>query len=81
MLPTPDAIWVGRELQRRFGLRFWQFALTATDANRFCIRLARHITGRPKILVFNYCYHGSVDEAFITLEWVAAHAPCSPLAS
>jgi glutamate-1-semialdehyde 2,1-aminomutase len=68
MLPVEDAIFVGEDLQRRFGLPFWQFALTATDANRFAIRLARHLTGRPKILVFNYCYHGSVDEAFITIE-------------
>lgn len=67
MLPTEDSIWVGEELRRRFGLRYWQFALTATDANRFVIRLARAITGRPKILVFNWCYHGSVDETLITL--------------
>src|SRR5215468_6180537 len=67
MLPTEDAIRVGEELARRFGLPFWQIALTATDANRFAIRLAREITGRPKILVFNYCYHGTVDESFITL--------------
>jgi glutamate-1-semialdehyde 2,1-aminomutase len=68
MLPSEDSIWVGEELQKRFGLPFWQFALTATDANRFSIRLARHITGRPKILVFNWCYHGTVDETFITLQ-------------
>jgi len=67
MLPSEDAIFVGEELQKRFGLPCWQFALTATDANRFSIRLARHITGRPKILVFNWCYHGTVDEGFITL--------------
>ena len=67
MLPSEDAIVVGEELQKRFGLPYWQFALTATDANRFSIRLARHITGRPKILVFNRCYHGTVDESFITL--------------
>ncbi len=68
MLPTEDAIWVGEELQRRFGLPFWQFTLTATDANRFAIRMARHVTQRPYILVFNYCYHGSVDETFIALD-------------
>ena len=67
MLPSEDAIVVGEELQKRFGLPCWQFALTATDANRFSIRLARHITARPKILVFNWCYHGTVDESFITL--------------
>jgi glutamate-1-semialdehyde 2,1-aminomutase len=68
MLPSEDALWVGRELTRRFGLARWQFALTATDANRFAIRLARELTGRPKILVFNWCYHGSVDETFVGLE-------------
>jgi glutamate-1-semialdehyde 2,1-aminomutase len=68
MLPSEDALWVGEELARRFGLPRWQFALTATDANRFAIRLARELTGRPKILVFNWCYHGTVDETFATLE-------------
>src|SRR6202171_5511882 len=68
MLPGEDSVWVGEELQKRFRLPYWQFALSATDANRFSIRLARQITGRAKILVFNWCYHGSVDETFITLE-------------
>ena len=68
MLPSEDALWVGEELARRFGLPRWQFALTATDANRFAIRLARELTGRPKILVFNWCYHGTVDETFATLD-------------
>ena len=67
MLPSEDALWVGEELARRFGLPYWQFALTATDANRFAIRLARAVTGRPKILVFNWCYHGTVDETFAAL--------------
>jgi len=68
MLPSEDALWVGQELTRRFGLPRWQFALTATDANRFAIRLGRELTGRPKILVFNWCYHGTVDETFAGLE-------------
>jgi len=67
MLPGEDSIAVAEELQKRFNLPYWQFALTATDANRFSIRLARQITGRPKMLVFNWCYHGTVDETFITL--------------
>jgi glutamate-1-semialdehyde 2,1-aminomutase len=67
MLPTEDAAWVGEELQRRFGLRYWQFAMTATDANRFSIRLARQITGRPFIAVHDFNYHGSVDETFAWL--------------
>jgi glutamate-1-semialdehyde 2,1-aminomutase len=64
MLPTEDASWVAAELGRRFGLSRWQFALTATDANRFALRLARAITGRPKVLVYAWCYHGTVDESF-----------------
>jgi glutamate-1-semialdehyde 2,1-aminomutase len=68
MLPTEDILWVGRELERRFGLSYWQLALTATDANRFAIRLARQVTGRSKILVFNWCYHGTVDETLVTLD-------------
>lgn len=67
MLPTEDAIWVGEELKRRFGLPAWQIAMTATDANRFAIRIARQMTGRRKVLVFNRCYHGTVDESFATL--------------
>jgi glutamate-1-semialdehyde 2,1-aminomutase len=68
MLPTEDAAWVSGELARRFGVPYWSFALTATDANRFAIRWARHITGRPKVLVHNHCYHGTVDETFAELD-------------
>ena len=68
MLPSVDAAWVGAELARRFGLPVWQMAMTATDANRFVLRFARHLTGRPKVLVFDWCYHGSVDEALATLD-------------
>jgi len=67
MLPSEDCIWVGAELERRFGLPLWQFALTATDANRFVLRIARYVTGRPKILVFDWCYHGTVDETLATM--------------
>ena len=68
MLPTEDAAWVSAELARRFGVPYWQFALTATDANRWMIRMCRHVTKRPRIAVFNWCYHGSVDESFATLD-------------
>jgi glutamate-1-semialdehyde aminotransferase len=68
MLPTEDAIWAGEELGARFGLPFWQFTITATDANRFSIRLARQATGRSKVVVHDHCYHGSVDETFATLD-------------
>ncbi|GAB7052739.1 transaminase [Catenuloplanes indicus] len=67
MLPTEDAEVVGAELSRRFGLPLWSFALTATDANRWAIRLLRAVTGRPRILVNSHCYHGSVDETLIVI--------------
>ena len=68
MLPTEDAAWVGNELARRFGLPYWQFSLTATDANRWMIRMCRQVTGRDRIAVFSWCYHGSVDETFVRLD-------------
>jgi glutamate-1-semialdehyde aminotransferase len=68
MLPTEDAAWVGAELARRFGLPSWQFTLSATDANRFSLRIAREIAGRPLVAVHEYCYHGSVDETFAILD-------------
>jgi glutamate-1-semialdehyde 2,1-aminomutase len=68
MLPTEDSVEVGAELASRFGLPTWQLALSATDANRFALRLARFATGRSKILVFNWCYHGTVDETLVALD-------------
>ena len=68
MLPTPDAEWVGAELSRRFGLPYWGFTTSASDSNRAVIRMARMITGRDKVLVFNGCYHGSVEEAHVALQ-------------
>ncbi|MEY2850047.1 MAG: hypothetical protein RI885_2714 [Actinomycetota bacterium] len=68
MLPTADAAASADLLADRFGLPSWQFTLSATDANRSLIRFARHVTGRPRILVHDYCYHGTVDEAYATLD-------------
>jgi glutamate-1-semialdehyde 2,1-aminomutase len=68
MLPTEDAAWVGAEMTRRFGVPLWQFCLTATDANRFVLRWAREVTGRSKVVVHNWNYHGSVDETFAQLD-------------
>lgn len=76
MLPTEDALEVGRLLVERFGLPHWQVATTATDANRFALRVARAVTGRNRILVFNGCYHGTVDETFVRLlDGRATHRP------
>src|SRR3954465_4422178 len=68
MLPSADAIWVGEELARRFGLPSWQLAMSATDANRFVLRFARYLTGRPRIAVMDWCYHGTVDETLAVLD-------------
>src|SRR4051812_1164904 len=68
MLPSEDAIWVAGELGRRFGLPRWQFAMSATDANRFVLRFARRLTGRPRIAVMDWCYHGTVDETLAVLD-------------
>lgn len=65
MMPSEDAEWVAAELTRRFGVPLWSFSLTATDANRWALRVARMVTGRPRVMAFSYCYHGSVDETFV----------------
>ena len=68
MLPTEDALAVGELLTDIFGPFRWQIATTASDANRFALRVARAVTGRKKTLVFNGCYHGAVDETFVKLK-------------
>lgn len=68
MLPSTDAEVIGDELTNRFGLSKWQFAMTATDANRFVLRYARQLTGRPKIAVMDWCYHGTVDETLVIMD-------------
>jgi glutamate-1-semialdehyde 2,1-aminomutase len=65
MLPTEDAEWVAGELTARFGVPRWSFALSATDANRWALRLARLVTGRRLVACFAYSYHGTVDETFV----------------
>jgi glutamate-1-semialdehyde 2,1-aminomutase len=67
MLASADAAWIGEELARRFGLPVWQFAMTASDANRFLLRWVRAATGRRTLVVFNGCYHGTVDDVFVDL--------------
>jgi glutamate-1-semialdehyde 2,1-aminomutase len=65
MMPNADAQWVAAELTRRFGLPLWSFSLTATDANRWALRIARQVTGKDKVLAFSHCYHGAVDKTFV----------------
>jgi glutamate-1-semialdehyde 2,1-aminomutase len=79
MLPTEDCIWVGKELQRRFGLPYWQVLMTASDANRMALKMARELTDRRMILAFNFSYHGSVDETLcVSLLGKMMHIPGAP---
>ena len=68
MLPSSDIPWVANNLSERFGMAKWQFCLSATDANRFSLRLCRELTGKPKIVVNDWCYHGTVDETLVILD-------------
>ena len=72
MLPNSDGIWIAEELSRRFGLPKWQFAMTATDANRFVLRFARALTQRPRVAVIDWCYHGTVDETLVIADSAGA---------
>ena len=68
MSPSSDLECVGKELAMRFGLPLWQFAMSATDANRFVLKYSRMLTKRRKIAIFDWCYHGTIDETFATLD-------------
>lgn len=65
MLPAERVARVGEKLAKLFGLPYWQMTQTATDANRGVLRWARAITGRPRMLVFDGCYHGTVEETLV----------------
>jgi glutamate-1-semialdehyde 2,1-aminomutase len=68
MMPTEDAIAVGEQLAARFGVPAWQFALSATDANRFVLRMCRQVQRRSKIMIFLQAYHGTVDETVVSVD-------------
>ncbi len=68
MLPTERSDAVSALLADTFGLPRWQVTTTASEANRAVIRWCRGITGRRKVLLFNGCYHGAVDDAFVDLK-------------
>ena len=65
MLPSTLAANTGAALAATFHLPIWQLATTATDANRFVLRWARAVTQRKKVLVFDGCYHGTVDDSML----------------
>ena len=67
MLPSRAALRAGALMQERFGPYLWQMTLSATDANRHALRVARAVTGRRKVLVFNGCYHGTLEDTMVML--------------
>ncbi|MCZ6777962.1 MAG: transaminase [Acidobacteria bacterium] len=68
LLPTEDALVVAEELARRYGHSHWQFTLSASTANIEAIRLARAVTGRDTVLLFDGQYHGEINESLVELE-------------
>jgi glutamate-1-semialdehyde 2,1-aminomutase len=68
MLPSADSAEAGAQLTRVFGDFRWQIAATATDANRYALKVARAVTRRPKVVVFDGAYHGTLDETMVALE-------------
>ena len=78
LLPTEDAIHVSENLAGRFGLPYWQYTLAASSANAEAIRLARASTGRPRVVVFDGCYHGHIDDTMDAAPITAAPAGGDP---
>ena len=67
MLPSEAALRAGELMSDTFGPFRWQVTLSATDANRNALRVARAVTGRRKVLVFNGCYHGTLEDTMVEL--------------
>jgi glutamate-1-semialdehyde 2,1-aminomutase len=68
LLPTVASVEVAEELAGRYPVPLWQFTLSATQANTEAIRLARAVTGRDVIVLFQGHYHGHFDEGLVDLE-------------
>jgi glutamate-1-semialdehyde 2,1-aminomutase len=68
LLPTEESVAVAEELARRYPVGQWQFTLSATQANTEAIRLARSVTGREVIVLFQGHYHGHFEEGLVDLD-------------
>jgi glutamate-1-semialdehyde 2,1-aminomutase len=68
LLPSEGAIAVAEHLAHRYGLPKWQFTLSATQANTEVTRLARELTGREIVLMFDAHYHGEGDATLVVEE-------------
>jgi glutamate-1-semialdehyde aminotransferase len=65
LLPTEDAIAVGKILSDQTGLPYWQFTLSASGSNTEVIRIARFMTKRSRIIIFGGHYHGHIEETLV----------------
>lgn len=65
LLPTEDAIAVSEQLAALTSMPRWQFTLAASGANTEILRIARHTTGRKKLVVFEGKYHGHIEETLV----------------
>src|SRR5215510_9105527 len=65
LLPTEESVAVAEELARRYPVPQWQFTLSASQANTEAIRLARAVTGREAVVLFEGHYHGHFEEGLV----------------
>jgi glutamate-1-semialdehyde 2,1-aminomutase len=68
LLPTEDAVITAELLADLTDMPAWQFTLAASGANTEIMRIARHMTGRRKLVVFEGKYHGHIEETLVRLE-------------
>ncbi len=72
-LPTEDAVWMGEELERRWGLPQWRFVNSGSEATMDAIRIARAHTGRDTIMKIFGSYHGHHDYVMVSIGVPFAH--------
>jgi glutamate-1-semialdehyde 2,1-aminomutase len=65
--PTPDAPVVAEALAQRFGLPYWRFGNSGTEATMDAVHLMRAITGRELIIKFEGAYHGHHDSLQVSV--------------
>src|SRR4051812_2461662 len=65
--PTEDAIVVGEELARRFGLTQWRYTNSGSESTMDAIRIARGLTRRDDVLKIFGSYHGHHDTVMVSI--------------
>src|SRR4051795_9478028 len=65
--PTEDAVVVGEELARRWGLPKWRYTNSGSESTMDAIRIARGLTKREPILKIFGSYHGHHDGVMVSI--------------